>query len=363
MAAIGGVGTVVLIAMGNPHAAGGNARGYVFFWALAITARYFTRGRGGVRTTATVFAVLEGFVAFGSVAFNSSSGNADTESGYTIVRMSPGPFGLIAVIAIIVLLYSGSARQWFKRPAEASGAPAEQPNYPVAQGQSQLEQTRPAAAPSAPGADGIQCAVCGASPAARVDFRGHRGMVILMQFRRTPGPFCRDCGLATYREMTADSALFGWWGILSFVVNPATMLLNLPARAQVAALAPPAPGGVRPPRDPGKPLLRRPAALGLLVPVVLVVSVVAGVALGKTGGSGEVSAGDCVGTRDGKSIDSPRVELVTMDCSDPAAQAKVLARLEGTNNTFLCREYPDYNDAYVNSDDTRYYVLCLRAFS
>ncbi|WP_280265969.1 LppU/SCO3897 family protein [Nocardia wallacei] len=269
MAAIGVVGTVVLIGMGRPIATGANATGYLFFWALAVTACFFARGRGGVRITATVFAVLEGFAALGSMAFDGSGGKAATEPGVAIVRLSPGPFGLIAVIVIVVLLYRDSAGRWFKRPATVAGVPAVPPDYPAAQGVSEPELVRPA----------------------------------------------------------------------------------------------PVPGAGQPPRDPRKPLLRRPATLGLLIAIVVVVGVVVAVAVTKTMGSDEISAGDCVGTRDGESIDLSGVELVTMDCSDPAAQAKVLARLEGTNNTLLCREYPDYNDAYTDSDDTQFFVLCLRAFS
>jgi len=33
-----------------------------------------------------------------------------------------------------------------------------------------------------------------------VNIRAHRGLLIVMQFRKAPGPFCRDCGLATFRH-------------------------------------------------------------------------------------------------------------------------------------------------------------------
>ncbi|UGT55308.1 LppU/SCO3897 family protein [Nocardia asteroides] len=113
MAAIGLVGTVVLIGLGHPRAAGANAYGYLFFWALAITACFFGRRRRRVRVTATVFAVLEGFVALGSTAFSSGGGQADGSGGVALVRLSPGPFGVVAVIAVLVLLYQRSAGEWF----------------------------------------------------------------------------------------------------------------------------------------------------------------------------------------------------------------------------------------------------------
>lgn len=119
MAAIGMVGTVVLIGIGHPRAAGANAYGYLFFWALAITACFFGRRRRGVRVTATVFAVLEGAVALGSAAFSSGGGQADGEGGIALVRLSPGPVGVVAVITVIVLLYQRSAGEWFTGTAVA----------------------------------------------------------------------------------------------------------------------------------------------------------------------------------------------------------------------------------------------------
>lgn len=120
MAAIGAIGTVALIGLGHSYAAGGNVTGYFFFWALAITACFFGKGHGGVRVTATVFAVLEGLVALGSTAAMSNTANVNA-AGPSFVRMSPGPIGLIAVIVIIALLYGGSAGQWFKRPQVPQG--------------------------------------------------------------------------------------------------------------------------------------------------------------------------------------------------------------------------------------------------
>ncbi|WP_280305363.1 hypothetical protein [Nocardia neocaledoniensis] len=123
MAAIGLVGTVVLIGIGHPRAAGANAYGYLFFWALAITACFFGRRRRRVRVIATVFAVLEGIVALGSAAFSSGGGQADGEGGVALVRLSPGPFGVVAVIAVLVLLYQRSAGEWFTGTAVAGPRP------------------------------------------------------------------------------------------------------------------------------------------------------------------------------------------------------------------------------------------------
>jgi hypothetical protein len=57
--------------------------------------------------------------------------------------------------------------------------------------------------------------------------------------------------------------------------------------------------------------------------------------------------------------------LVEVGCSDVRAQAKVVARIEGTDKTAECREYQDSVDleAYVDSDGGESSVLCLRSFS
>jgi hypothetical protein len=77
-------------------------------------------------------------------------------------------------------------------------------------------------APAAPG-----CRFCGAQPAVETTIRAHRGYVLAMSNRHVKAPFCRNCGLAEYRRMQADTLKFGWWSPLSLVVAPLTMLYNV----------------------------------------------------------------------------------------------------------------------------------------
>ncbi|WP_432984417.1 hypothetical protein [Dactylosporangium sp. CA-233914] len=125
----------------------------------------------------------------------------------------------------------------------------------------------------------VQCRFCGCVPAANVKFRGHQGMILLMRFLSMDGPFCRDCGLSTFRGMTARTLVQGWYGYASFVITPITVLMNVFRRDKVASLAPPQPppsGASRPPMDPGPPLLARPMAIiGLFIPVAFVIFIVA----------------------------------------------------------------------------------------
>ena len=125
----------------------------------------------------------------------------------------------------------------------------------------------PVALPKYPGTDQTLCQICGCTPAQFTTFRQHTGLIVLMIFRRRSGMFCRDCGLETYRSMTAATLIQGWWGIFSFFITPVVLLINLANRRDVAALPAPqqVPGGRRP-VEPGPSLCSRPAAIvGVLI--------------------------------------------------------------------------------------------------
>ena len=126
----------------------------------------------------------------------------------------------------------------------------------------------------------VACRLCGSVPAVDVTFRGHQGLVLIMRFLSVPGPFCRDCGLATFRRMTSRTLAQGWYGYASLLITPVTVLINLVRRRRVASLAPPRANPYAPsrtPTNPGPRLLERPLTwAGLGVPVVLSVLLVLG---------------------------------------------------------------------------------------
>jgi hypothetical protein len=130
-----------------------------------------------------------------------------------------------------------------------------------------------AAAPQHGYAIGPQCRFCGCVPAVETTFRGHQGMLVLMRFLSMEGPFCRDCGLATFRHMTSRTLVQGWWGYASFVITPIVVLINLARHGKVASLPAPRPmpgGQSRRPMDPGSALLARPMTIiGLAIPFLL----------------------------------------------------------------------------------------------
>ncbi|MFD6229763.1 hypothetical protein ACFWFZ_23250 [Streptomyces sp. NPDC060232] len=187
------------------------------------------------------------------------------------------------------------------------------------------------------------CSLCGAWPAAPATVRGHQGMVVLARFLSRRGPFCRDCGLATYRGMSSDTLWQGWWSPLSLFVTPVTLLMNLGPRAAFRRLAPPS-GGFRPPLDPGKPLWRRPPALLVLAPIALVaLAIPTLVVLGLLAGDDEptrLSVGQCV--RD--VAKGSGQTLLVEPCNSPDAEYRVTRHL-GPGTTCADGElyaYPEY---------------------
>ncbi|MFI1968170.1 hypothetical protein BLA24_20750 [Streptomyces cinnamoneus] len=119
------------------------------------------------------------------------------------------------------------------------------------------------------------CRICGGFPAVRTTVRGHQGILIMMRFLHLDGPFCRNCGMSVWRDMTGKTMLQGWWSPLSLVlITPLTLLWSLVVRAKLTKLPPPVPGQPGPQLDPGVPLRKRPAMFGLLLPVAWVLFIV-----------------------------------------------------------------------------------------
>lgn len=139
-------------------------------------------------------------------------------------------------------------------------------------------------APMQPAQPLLRCRFCGSVPAVQTTFRGHQGMIVLMRFLSLKGPFCRDCGLSVFRDMTSKTLVQGWYSYGSLIAAPITVLINLWRRDKVASLPAPQPapdGTSRRPMDPGKRLLARPMTIiGLCIPVVLVMALVLLAALG-----------------------------------------------------------------------------------
>ncbi|MEV7214622.1 hypothetical protein AB0O31_16215 [Kitasatospora cineracea] len=184
--------------------------------------------------------------------------------------------------------------------------------------------------------------------------RGHQGFLVMMRFLRLHGPFCRDCGTATVRRMTANSLWQGWWGIASMAINPFTMLLNLLAWLEIRRLPAPVPGAPGTPMPTGRPLYRRPQILGLLLPLAVAGLLVYG-ALQDTGtGPEHASVGDCV--RNHGTLSSP--DLSVVDCGGPDAEFRVVGRFP-TTTAGVCDLLPASQLDYRARQISTAYTLCL----
>nr|WP_202891273.1 toxin-antitoxin system, toxin component [Kribbella shirazensis] len=193
------------------------------------------------------------------------------------------------------------------------------------------------------------CRFCGGYPAVDATVRGHQGLIILMRFLKLQGPFCRTCGVATVRDMTAKSLWQGWWGIGSAIVNPITMLMNIGPMQQFKNLPEPAPGPGRP-MNPGKPLFQRPAILGLLLPVALI-GLIVFANLNSTESKAKVGA--CVVNK-GSSV-NPDVEVV--DCTSSEAEYKIVDKIDDSTDDSQCGQNAEAS--YVYQRKSTKYVLCL----
>ncbi|MFI1371211.1 hypothetical protein ACH4UY_04260 [Streptomyces longwoodensis] len=146
------------------------------------------------------------------------------------------------------------------------GGPYGHPGTPYAPAPPQTHPGQPYAHPQ-PLA--LACRFCGGSPAVPVTFRAHRGLLVVMTFRKLDGPMCGTCGVAVHRALTTETLWQGWWSPFSlFLFTPFTLIHNLVVSRKVKKLQAPAPGQHGRQVDPGVPVHRRPLAYVGLVPVL-----------------------------------------------------------------------------------------------
>ena len=231
----------------------------------------------------------------------------------------------------------------FGQPTQPFGQPGQRFGMPP--------QVDPGLGFAAPPVGALSCRFCGSVPAVSATVRGHQGFLIVMRFLKLEGPFCRSCGIATHRDMTAKSLWQGWWGIGSSIINPITMLINLPQRAKFNQLAEPVPGAPGRPMDPGKPLFRRPAILGFLVPIAVIALIV----LSVQGNPKYASVGDCVQTKGTAS--APDVAVV--DCGSADAEFKIVGKLKDSTNYKDCEQFSDATASFTEEQGSSKYTLCL----
>jgi hypothetical protein len=176
-------------------------------------------------------------------------------------------------------------------------------------------------------------------------------MVVIMKFLKREGLFCRACALASFRDMQADTLVLGWWGALSVLITPITLLGNLGALSGIKRIPEPVAPGWRPPLDPGKPVLRRPAGVLALIPLCLLgLVMVALPVLVLTGwlvGSGDARPTLTVGSCARNDATWPEQDLQPVDCGSSDAELKVEKPTNGScpeaGDDVAYVAYPEYS--------------------
>lgn len=262
----------------------------------------------------------------------------------------------------------------FEQPPAFQQPPFQQPQYPA---QAPFAEPQFQGGPVAPPSNGVTCRFCGAYPAVETTVRGHRGMIVMMQFRRTRGPFCRTCGIATVRKMSADTLIQGWWSYSSWLITPITLIRNIFAHQKIKALPEPVPGQPGPQLIPGRPLLARPAALGFLLPIVVLVLFIAVISSGGSSddGSSNLPTGINTATSAPSSVPdqgtvakvgqcvqntgtTSQANLTVVPCTTATGVYVVVSKLNGTTDDTGCPSTS--TESYTDSLDD--FVLCLATY-
>ena len=70
------------------------------------------------------------------------------------------------------------------------------------------------------------CQICGKTPAAPIDLRRQVGMVVLMRTYTSEMTLCSSCADVAYRQFQKSTAIKGWTGIRSALMNPIVIGTN-----------------------------------------------------------------------------------------------------------------------------------------
>ena len=73
------------------------------------------------------------------------------------------------------------------------------------------------------------CELCGTRPAAPLALKRQVGMVVVMSMYRADLVLCGTCGDAAYKEFQKQTAIKGWTGMRSALMNPVVLGTNAAA--------------------------------------------------------------------------------------------------------------------------------------
>ena len=70
------------------------------------------------------------------------------------------------------------------------------------------------------------CDACGATPAAPIDLRRQVGLVVVMRSYRAQATLCESCADEAYKQFQKSTAIKGWTGVKSAIMNPIVLGTN-----------------------------------------------------------------------------------------------------------------------------------------
>ena len=76
------------------------------------------------------------------------------------------------------------------------------------------------------------CENCGSSPAAPIRLRRQVGLVFVRTFYQSQLVLCDSCGQALTKEFQKQTALKGWTGVVSAMINPFMLAANARQRSK-----------------------------------------------------------------------------------------------------------------------------------
>src|SRR5438067_6507455 len=87
--------------------------------------------------------------------------------------------------------------------------------------------------------NGPVCKVCGRGPAIDVRFRRQIGMIVVARIFTFRGPLCREHGEQIGKQYLNKTLVQGWWGIIAFLTNLATIVMDVSTLSKIRKLDPP----------------------------------------------------------------------------------------------------------------------------
>ncbi len=85
------------------------------------------------------------------------------------------------------------------------------------------------------------CVLCGRGPTRVETIRRQVGLIVLQRWTTVKQPMCREHGAELANQFLKRTLIQGWWGVISFFANIASIGMCLKARSAYQALEEPRP--------------------------------------------------------------------------------------------------------------------------